>query len=56
MLKTLGREEIDGIIVEQGQVEIACDFCGTKYHFDVVDVGELFTPAGKQPPSPGGVH
>ncbi len=56
MLKTLGREEIDGIVVEQGRVEIACDFCGTKYHFDVVDVGELFTPARKLPPSPGGVH
>jgi molecular chaperone Hsp33 len=39
-----------------GRVEIACDFCGTKYHFDVVDVGELFTAAHRQPPSPGGVH
>ncbi|MET0335434.1 MAG: Hsp33 family molecular chaperone HslO [Rhizobacter sp.] len=50
MLKTLGREEIDGIVVEQGRVEIACDFCGVKYHFDVVDVGELFTPQGRQAP------
>lgn len=56
MLKSLGRDEIDGIVVEQGRVEIACDFCGTKYHFDVVDVGELFTEKLKQPPSPGGVH
>ncbi|HEV7914662.1 MAG TPA: Hsp33 family molecular chaperone HslO, partial [Albitalea sp.] len=56
MLKSLGRDEIDGIVVEQGRVEIACDFCGTKYHFDAVDVGELFTPPAKQPPSPGGVH
>jgi molecular chaperone Hsp33 len=56
MLKSLGREEIDGIVVEQGQVEIACDFCGTKYHFDVVDVGELFTEKLKQPPTAGGVH
>jgi molecular chaperone Hsp33 len=50
MLKTLGREEIDGIVVEQGRVEIGCDFCGVKYHFDVVDVGELFTPQGRQAP------
>ena len=50
MLKSLGREEIDGIVVEQGRVEIACDFCGTKYHFDPVDVGELFTPQSKQAP------
>jgi len=56
MLKSLGRDEIDGIVVEQGRVEIACDFCGTKYHFDVVDVGELFTPATNQPPASSGVH
>ena len=56
MLKSLGREEIDGIVVEQGRVEIACEFCGTKYHFDVVDVGELFTEKLKQPPTTGGVH
>ena len=56
MLRTLGRDEIDSIVVEQGRVEIACDFCGTKYHFDVVDVGELFTPARKLPPSSPGVH
>ena len=50
MLESLGREEVDGIVIEQGRVEIGCDFCGTKYHFDAVDVGELFTPAGNQPP------
>lgn len=56
MLKSLGQDEIDGIVVEQGRVEIACDFCGTKYHFDAVDVGELFTPMNKQVPGSGGVH
>ncbi len=42
MLKNLGREEIDGIIEERGDVEIGCEFCGLQYHFDTVDVGELF--------------
>ena len=50
MLKGLGRDEIDGIVLEQGRVEIGCDFCGIKYHFDPVDVGELFTPTQDQPP------
>ncbi len=50
MLRGLGREEIDGIVAEQGRVEIGCEFCGAKYHFDPVDVGELFTPARDQPP------
>ena len=43
MLRNLGREEIDSIIAEQGQVDIGCDFCGLHYHFDPVDVGEVFT-------------
>src|SRR5436190_2219387 len=28
MLRSLGRDEIDSIVAEQGRVEIACDFCG----------------------------
>ncbi len=50
MLLSLGRPEVDDILVEQGRVEIGCDFCGAKYHFDPVDVGELFTPPRDQPP------
>ncbi len=56
MLRGLGREEVDDIVAEQGRVEIACEFCGSRYHFDPVDVGELFTQALNQPPTPGGVH
>jgi molecular chaperone Hsp33 len=56
MLRGLGREEIDGIIVEQGRVEIGCEFCGLKYHFDPVDVGELFTPVRDQPPGSSATH
>jgi molecular chaperone Hsp33 len=50
MLHSLGREEVEGIIAEQGRVEIGCDFCGTQYHFDAVDVGELFVAAAARPP------
>ncbi|MBP6225178.1 MAG: Hsp33 family molecular chaperone HslO [Rhizobacter sp.] len=50
MLIGLGRPEVDDIIVEQGRAEIGCDFCGIKYHFDAVDVGELFTPKPQQAP------
>lgn len=50
MLRSLGREEIESILAEQGQVEIGCDFCGIKYHFDPVDAAGLFMPAGSQPP------
>ena len=50
MLRSLGREEIESILAEQGRVEIGCDFCGIKYHFDPVDSAGLFLPAGSQPP------
>ena len=56
MLKSLGRDEVDDIVTEQGRVEIACDFCGVKYHFDPVDVGELFTPVGQQAPGSAARH
>lgn len=56
MLKSLGREEIDSILAERGDVEVGCEFCGHQYHFDTVDVGELFTPAGNQPPSSAGLQ
>jgi len=50
MLLSLGREESDSLIAERGEVEVGCEFCGRKYRFDAVDVGELFTPAGNHPP------
>jgi molecular chaperone Hsp33 len=56
MLKGLGRDEIDSIVAEQGRVEIGCDFCGVKYQFDPVDVGELFTPAERQGPGSAARH
>ena len=42
MLKSLGREEVDSVLAERGDVEIGCEFCGLQYHFDPIDVGELF--------------
>lgn len=50
MLLGLGAAEVNDIVAEQGQVEIGCEFCGLKYHFDPVDIGGLFTPANEQAP------
>jgi molecular chaperone Hsp33 len=50
MLRGLGRDESDSLIAERGLVEVGCDFCGVQYHFDAVDVGEMFTPGPNQPP------
>ena len=45
MLISLGREEVDSIIAEQGSVSVTCEFCGRRYSFDPVDTAHLF-PAG----------
>ena len=56
MLRGLGRDESDGLIAERGEVEVGCEFCGSQYRFDAVDVGEMFTPAHDQPPASGAVQ
>ena len=44
MLRSLGEQEVDDIIAEQGQVEVTCEFCATPYRFDAVDAAALFKP------------
>ena len=54
MLRNLGRDEADAIVEERGEIEIGCDFCGTQYRFDAVDVGALFAPSGAPAGQGGG--
>jgi molecular chaperone Hsp33 len=51
MLQGLGREEVEGLIVERGTAEVSCEFCGAQYRFDAVDVGKVFAPPRDQPPT-----
>ncbi|MEW6134021.1 MAG: Hsp33 family molecular chaperone HslO [Pseudomonadota bacterium] len=51
MLQSLGKEEVDDILAEHGEVEITCDFCGRRYKFDAVDATQLFV--GSVVPGPG---
>ncbi|MEI7783299.1 MAG: Hsp33 family molecular chaperone HslO [Betaproteobacteria bacterium] len=55
MLRGLGAVEVDQILVEQGRIEVGCEFCGVLYHFDAVDAAQIFTE-GSHRPAPGGVH
>lgn len=48
MLLALGRDEVDSILAERGDVEITCDFCNARYSFDAVDVGQLFASGATQ--------
>lgn len=55
MLRSLGQVEVDDILAERGQVDVACDFCGKPYVFDAVDCAALFTGSqqanGDAPPT-----
>ena len=42
MLLSLGQDEVDSIIAEQGSVSVTCEFCGRTYAFDPVDTAQLF--------------
>jgi molecular chaperone Hsp33 len=55
MLRMLGDEELHSILVEQGQIEVNCDFCNTHYAFDKVDAAQLLmTPVTA--PSQTNIH
>ncbi len=44
MLKMLGREEIESVLEEQGQIDVQCEFCNRQYRFDPVDAAQLWLP------------
>lgn len=51
MLRTIGIDELNSIIEEEGIVGVACEFCNQKYEFDSVDVEGLFiSPVMPQKP------
>jgi molecular chaperone Hsp33 len=56
MLRGLGREEVQSILAERGDVEIGCEFCGTQYRFDAVDVGDVFVPVAQRVPGSGSLN
>nr|WP_285887286.1 Hsp33 family molecular chaperone HslO [Hydrogenophaga intermedia] len=56
MLRSLGREEIESILAEQGEVQVSCDFCGAGYRFDPVDAAQIFLQAKDQPPGSAQQH
>ncbi len=43
LLITLGQEESEHIIKEEGVIKASCEFCGQIFEFDSIDVTTLFT-------------
>ena len=56
MLRSLGTDEVESIIAEQGKVSVTCEFCGAQHGFDPVDAAQIFTGADRQQPPPSAVQ
>ena len=54
VLKTLGEKESREALAEQGSIEVICEYCGHRRHFDTVDVERLF--ADNVVPAPDSLH
>jgi molecular chaperone Hsp33 len=48
LLRALGRQEVEEIIAQDGEVTVTCEFCNRAWRFDAIDAGTLFTV-----PAPG---
>lgn len=47
-LATLGKDEITAIIEEDGQAEVVCQFCNSKYHFSKEDLEAIQVEASSK--------
>jgi molecular chaperone Hsp33 len=43
VLRMLGEAEARETLAEQGRIEVTCEYCGRRRHFDAVDVKRLFS-------------
>lgn len=51
VLYSLGRNELEAVLRQEGDVSVTCEFCNRTYRFDAVDVEQLFIE-GIQPQVP----
>lgn len=51
LLLSLGEDDVEALIQEQGKVEAACEFCGQAYVYEADDARALFVAARAEPPS-----
>ena len=56
VLQSLGQEEMESLLQEQGRVEVNCEYCGKEYQFDRVDIASLFSDPAVRLEGSAGVH
>jgi molecular chaperone Hsp33 len=42
MLVSLGRKELESLVLERGEVEVTCEFCGKSYRYSTAEMQKLF--------------
>ena len=48
MILSLGKAEVEEILAERGEVEVACEFCGQQQRFDPVDAAQIFVDSASK--------
>jgi molecular chaperone Hsp33 len=51
VLRNLGRSESEAALQPDGRVEVTCEFCNTRYHFDRVDLEQVLRDLPETPGS-----
>lgn len=51
-LRVLDAQEITALLAELGEITVDCEFCGTRYSYDAVDIGMLLNNASPPAPDP----
>ena len=54
VLRMLGEAEARDTLAQQGRIEVTCEYCGRRRHFDTVDVERLFSE--NVVPAPDSLH
>lgn len=54
-LRLMTKDELQAILEEQGNIDVACQFCNEQYHFDQADLDHLFSATAAAPGS-GQIH
>jgi Disulfide bond chaperones of the HSP33 family len=49
-LKTLPDEEVDSILADDGEIDMNCDYCGSHYVFNAMDIAEIRNNASPADP------
>ena len=48
-LRVLDADDLHSLLEELGRIDVDCEFCGTRYSYDAIDVGQLLEGRSSSP-------